>query len=104
MTERKTCRDMNEVRTEIDALDREIVALIADRMHYIEEAARLKSDRGKVRDDIRVVDVLATVRAVARASGVDPDLVSNVYRELIERSIAHEFNVYDSLHSKAAAN
>ncbi len=97
MAERKTCRDMTEVRAEIDAIDREIVLLLADRLHYIEEAARLKADRGKVRDDIRVVDVLAKVRAAARAQGIDPDLVSNVYRELIERSIAHEFNVFDGL-------
>lgn len=97
MVERKTCRDMSEVRAEIDAIDRELVRLIADRLHYIGEAARLKPDRAKVRDDIRVVDVLAKVRAAARAENIDPDLVSNVYRELIERSIAHEFNVFDSL-------
>src|SRR6185369_16381753 len=102
MVERKTCRDMSEVRAVIDVIDREIVQLIADRLHYIEEAARLKLDRGKVRDDIRVVDVLAKVRATARASGIDPDLVSNVYRELIERSIAHEFDVFDNLHNVAA--
>ena len=38
---RKTCRDMNEVREAIDALDREIVALLADRLHFIGEAARI---------------------------------------------------------------
>ena len=103
MVERKTCKDMSEVRAAIDAIDREIVQLLADRLHFIEEAARLKSDRGKVRDDIRVVDVLAKVRATARASGIDPDLVSNVYRELIERSIAHEFDVFDRLQNKKAS-
>ena len=103
MVDRKTCCDMTEVRTAIDAIDQEIVALIADRLYFIEEAARIKSDREKVRDDIRVVEVLAKVRAVARAKGIDSDLVSNVYRELIERSIAHEFNIFDLRHATKAA-
>ena len=37
----KHCESMAEVREEIDALDRGIVGLLADRLHYIEEAARM---------------------------------------------------------------
>jgi isochorismate pyruvate lyase len=36
-----------------------MVALIAERLHYIDEAARIKSDRSTVRDEARVADVLA---------------------------------------------
>lgn len=95
---RKTCRDMNEVRDAIDALDREIVALLAERLHFINEAGRLKAHRDAVRDEARVEDVVAKVRAAATAAGIDPDFVEPLYRDLIERSIAHEFNVFDRLH------
>jgi isochorismate pyruvate lyase len=98
MSRRKTCNDMNEVRAAIDALDREIVALLADRLHFINEAGRLKADRDAVRDEARVEDVVAKVRASAAAAGIDPDFVEPLYRDLIERSIAHEFNVFDRLH------
>lgn len=95
---RKICRDMNEVRDAIDALDREIVALLADRLHFINEAGRLKTDRSAVRDDARIEDVIAKVRRAATDAGIDPDFIEPLYRDLIERSIGHEFGVFDRLH------
>lgn len=94
---RKTCRDMTEVRDAIDALDREIVRLLADRLHFINEAGRLKADRAAVRDEARVEDVVAKVRRAATATGIDPAFVEPIYRDLIERSIQHEFGVFDRL-------
>ena len=94
---RKTCQDMAEVRTAIDTLDREIVALLADRLHFIAEAARIKADRDAVRDEPRVEDVVKKVRAEAVKAGIDPDFVEPIYRDLIERSIAHEFREFDRL-------
>lgn len=95
---RKTCRDMTEVRAEIDALDREIVALLADRLHFIGEAARIKAQRAMVRDEARVEDVIAKIRAAATAVGVDPDFIEPLYRDLVERSIAHELALFDRRH------
>ena len=95
---RKTCRDMSEVRAEIDALDRDIVALLADRLHFIGEAARIKASRDAVRDEPRIEDVVAKVRAAAEAAGMNPDFIEPLYRDLIERSIAHEFAAFDRLH------
>ena len=99
MMRRKTCRDMNEVREAIDALDREIVGLLADRLHFIGEAARIKASRDAVRDEPRIEDVVAKVRASAAAAGMNPDFIEPLYRDLIERSIAHELGEFDRLHS-----
>jgi isochorismate pyruvate lyase len=96
-TRRKTCRDMSDVRAEIDALDREIVGLLADRLHFIGEAARIKASRDAVRDEPRVEDVVNKVRAAAAKAGVDPDFIEPLYRDLIERSINHEFALFDRL-------
>jgi isochorismate pyruvate lyase len=95
---RKTCKDMTEVRDAIDALDREIVTLLADRLHFIGEAARIKADRDAVRDVPRVEDVVAKVRAAAAKAGMDPAFIEPLYRDLVERSIAHEFGEFDRLH------
>jgi isochorismate pyruvate lyase len=86
---------MGEVRIEIDALDREIVALLADRLHYIDEAARLKQRRDQVRDEARIADVLMKVQAEASRLGADPKVIAAAYRALVEASIAHEFEVFD---------
>lgn len=90
------CADMTEVRAEIDAIDRRMVALIAERLHYIDEAARIKADRNAVRDDARVADVLAKVRIEALRLGCDSDVVVAAYGALVEASIAHEFSAFDA--------
>jgi isochorismate pyruvate lyase len=93
---RPRCADMKEVRAAIDAIDRRLVALIAERLHYIDEAARIKADRDTVRDDARVADVLAKVRAEAQRLGCDPEVVVAAYKALVEASIAHEFAAFDA--------
>lgn len=98
---RKKCHNMSEVRSEIDALDRQIVSLLSHRLHFINEAARIKADRNTVRDEARIEDVIGKVRAAALAAGIDPDFVEPLYRDLIDRSIAHEFTEFDRLHKRA---
>jgi isochorismate pyruvate lyase len=88
---------MGEVRAEIDTLDRQIVALLADRLHYIDEAARLKPSRDQVRDEARIADVLHKVRAEAERLGTDSDVIAKTYAALVEASIDHEFVTFDRL-------
>lgn len=89
------CADMREVRAAIDAIDKRLVALIAERLHYIDEAARIKPNRETVRDEARVADVLAKTRAEALRLGCDPEVVAAAYKALVEASIAHEFVAFD---------
>jgi isochorismate pyruvate lyase len=91
---------MADVRAGIDALDRDIVALLADRLHYIDEAARLKQRRDQVRDEARIADVLAKVEAEAKRLGADADVVRRAYAALIEASIEHEFVAFDRLRAR----
>ena len=94
---RPRCADMTEVRAAIDALDRKLVALIAERLHYIDEAARLKPARDQVHDEGRIADVLAKTRAEALRLGCDAGVVTSAVSALVEASIAHEYRVYDRL-------
>ena len=91
----KHCESMAEVREEIDALDRGIVGLLADRLHYIEEAARIKRSRDQVRDEARIADVLKKVEAEARRIGANAGVLVETYRTLIEASIAYELEEFD---------
>jgi len=96
------CRDMAELRAEIDRLDRELVAMLAERQRYIERAEEIKQDRNVVRDEARIEDVVAKVLIAARKAGLDPKIAEPVWRTLIERCIAHEFNWFDELKSVSA--
>ena len=91
----ESCTDMTEVREGIDALDREIVALIATRMRYMVAAARIKSDRADVRDEERKAQVIANARRAAVDLGMPPDLAEAVWEVLVEGSIAYEFEQFD---------
>jgi isochorismate pyruvate lyase len=81
---------MAELREAIDALDARLVALLALRQGYMDRAAVLKTERGQVRDEARIEEVVANVLAEAKKAGLSPAIAEPVWRLLIERSIAHE--------------
>jgi isochorismate pyruvate lyase len=91
------CTTMSQVREGVDEVDRAIVDLLALRFGYMEAAARIKPARSEVRDEARKADVLAKVDAAADEAGLDRDLVARLYEELIEASIAYEFEEFDRL-------
>lgn len=84
------CVSMDEVREEIDRLDRRLVALIAERQGYIEAAARIKERAEEVRLEWRIEDVLSKVLASAEREGLSKRIAEPVWRELVERCIEHE--------------
>ena len=89
------CTNMTEVRSGVDDVDRQIVALLKRRFGYMDAAARIKPDRSAVRDEWRKADVLAKVDAAAVDGGLNRTLIARLYEELIEASIAYELEVFD---------
>ncbi len=89
------CQSMAEVRQGVDALDRALVRLLAERQRYMDAAARIKPDRSVVHDQARIEDVVAKVLAAAGPAGLSPAIAEPVWRTLIDRCIAHEFSVWD---------
>jgi isochorismate pyruvate lyase len=93
----EACASMAEVRQGVDALDRALVTLLAERQRYMDAAARIKGDRGVVRDEARIEDVVAKVKAAAGAAGLSPAIAEPVWRTLVDRCIAYEFGAWDRL-------
>ncbi|MFM2409350.1 MAG: hypothetical protein RL481_178 [Pseudomonadota bacterium] len=88
---------MAEVRLGVDAVDREIVALLARRFAYMDAAARLKEDREAVRDEARKAEVIANARRGALDLRVPQDVVADLWERLVEASIAYEMDAWDRL-------
>jgi isochorismate pyruvate lyase len=88
------CRTMTEVRAGVDALDKELMALIGKRMRFMDAAARIKSDLGQIRDEARKAEVIANAVASAATNEVPPDLARDLYETLVEASIAHELQQF----------
>ena len=93
----EACLTMAEVRHGVDALDRALVQLLAERQRYMDAAARIKPDRSVVHDDARIEDVVQKVLAAAASAGLSPAIAEPVWRTLIDRCIAYEFAVWDKL-------
>lgn len=72
-----------ELRARIDALDEQLVAVLAERIRVVHRVARLKTDEASVRAPDRVQQVVDRVRASAEAHAVPADLVERLYRLLI---------------------
>ena len=90
------CTTMAEIRGGIDEVDRRLVALLRERLDYIDAAARVKTSRDAVRDEWRKADVIAKAMAEARRIGLPDDLPRVLWEQLVEYSIAHEFVVFDN--------
>ena len=89
------CQSMVDVRAGVDAVDTALVALLARRFGYMDAAARIKDSRGAVRDEERKAQVIANVRAEAAALGLPVTLLTQLWDDLVEGSIAYELNRWD---------
>jgi isochorismate pyruvate lyase len=88
------CRNMADIRAEIDRLDKELVGLFAERARYIDRAGKIKAGADlPARIDARVEEVVRNVRRHAATNGLPPDLVEKLWRRLIDWSIAREETV-----------
>jgi isochorismate pyruvate lyase len=91
------CETMLEVRAGVDETDRALVALLVRRFGYMDAAARIKTERGTVRDEARKAQVLDNVARAAEDAGLDGVRIRAVWNELVEQSIAHEFDRWDRI-------
>lgn len=88
---------MIDVRRGVDALDAELVAMLGERFRYMDAAARIKPERGHVRDEARKAQVIANARDHARTAQVPDAVIADLYERLVEASIAYELDRFDSL-------
>jgi len=85
---------MSEVRREIDRIDTELVALIAERFGYVDRAwqLKLKSSEGAV-VPWRIQQVIDRVRAEAASRDLPPEMVEMVgamWRNMIGWFVQYE--------------
>jgi len=80
------CDSLADVRSAIDQIDQLLVGLLAERGHYVKEAARFKRDAAEVAAPQRV-----------QQTGAAPEVVEAVYRAMVGSFIALEGRVHQGL-------
>ncbi len=88
-------RSLEEVRDNIDRLDRAIIALMAERGRFVEQAARFKTSRSDVEAPKRVEQVIAKVRGLAVEAGLEPQVAEAAYRAMIGAFIEVEHSALE---------
>lgn len=92
MTSRKAtdCRNMDEVRVEIDRIDRALVDLMAERFSYVDRAWQLKNSPDDAVVPWRIQQVIDKVKAQASEKGLPPELAESLWRQMIGWFIQYE--------------
>jgi len=86
----KECKTLNEVRTEIDKLDDQIVELIGARNSYIKQAAKFKDTVDEVKNPERISEIIAKVRHKALELGMSANLLEEIYTIMIDEMVESE--------------
>ena len=91
----ETCQTMPDVRAGVDAIDAQLIELLDRRFAYMRAAARIKEERGSVRDEPRKAEVIANAVALAEARGLPAALIAQLWDALVEGSIAYEMDEWE---------
>jgi len=84
------CRTIEEVRSEIDRIDRAIIETIAQRRAYVHAVMRFKRNEDDVHAHERQRQMLAVRRAWAEEHELSPELVEKLFRSMVDHFIAEE--------------
>lgn len=93
------CNSIEEIRSNIDRIDRQIVTLIAERGGYVKQAARFKKTTDDVKAPQRVEQVIAKVAALSQELGANLSVTEQVYRAMISGFINAEMAEHAALNT-----
>ena len=93
LTHPKKCTSAEEIRNEIDKIDKQIIELFAERHKYVEEIVRFKKDEEGVIAQERKHRVIVDRGEWAGKLGLDADTFEKIYQILIENNIKHELKL-----------
>lgn len=94
LKEPKHCNTLEEVREQIDTIDKEIISLFAKRFEYVKEVVKYKNaDIESIIAAKRRDEVLEKRKEWAQEKGLDPEIIGKIYSLLIEYFIQKELEL-----------
>ena len=100
MGKAKKCSSLEEVRNQIDLIDKQIVELIAIRGEYVQQAAKYKKTTDDVKAPQRVEQIINKVKSIAQETGANEIVTENVYRSMISSFINAEIDEFGKINNK----
>ncbi len=84
------CESKDDVRAEIDRIDRALMELFAERHGYVTRMAEIKTDPHEANDPGRIEAMIARRRQQALDLDLDEDQAELIWRTLINWNINYE--------------
>jgi len=90
------CTSLEEVRHAIDTIDLHIVSLLGKRAMYVKEVVKYKKpDKESVIAAKRQEEVIIKRREWAVEHGLDPNVIEEMYRKLMDYFVSAELKLLD---------
>lgn len=92
----KECKSLEDIRIEIDKIDRQIISLFSERHKYVGEVVKYKKDEKGIIASERKDQVISERRNWAAKKGLDPDTFEKIFTLLVESNIKWEMKLLKS--------
>jgi chorismate mutase len=89
------CSSKEEIRQEIDRIDENIISLLGERLNYVKEIVKYKSNSIEVKAQERFDEVINSRRDQAIKHGISPEVVNNVYNILLDYFIMEQNKILE---------
>lgn len=90
--ETKQYTSLDDVRYNIDLIDKVIIQLISERSFFVNQASFFKENEQEVEAPQRMEEIIDKVRHVAVSKSLNPNIAETVYRAMIGAFIEQEKN------------
>lgn len=90
------CKCKEEIRTQIDLIDKEIIALFGLRFQYVSEIVKYKTDPESVIALDRKNHVIKARGEWAEEHGLDKETFEQIYRFLVDHNIGKELEMLET--------
>lgn len=84
---------LQEARDAIDAIDAEIIRLFGNRANYVHQVVKFKKRPEDVPAPNRYAQVMRQRREWAEAAGLNPDVIEDMYKLLVDNFIKEELEI-----------
>jgi isochorismate pyruvate lyase len=88
--------DIQDIRNEIDKIDRKIIELLGKRFEYVKAAAKFKTSEESVKAPERRKAMMQQRRVWAEEQGLNPDVIEKLYQDLVTYFMNEELHHWKS--------
>ena len=97
MKDPQSCQTIEEVRSEIDQIDRKIMVLLAQRQDLVHEIVRFKKDTESIVAQGRQTQLYQQRRIWAEELNLSPEMIEEVYKTMVSHNIQKELELHKQI-------